>query len=99
MTISDLPRKVKMENAKGRVIDQVSVLREFKEEGYDNCFQIQQIIWQDGSESIRFAYYKKPHGSDKSEWMFTNRPPNIEHNTLQELFIKAKKKNWFKNIL
>ncbi len=88
-----------MEDAKGNVIDQVSILREFKEKGYDNCFQIQQIKWQDGTESIRFAYYKKLHGSDESRWRFTNRPPNIEHDILQELLKKAKKKDWFKNLL
>lgn len=97
MGISPLPRKVKFGMLVGEVIDEVSCQRDF--ESVDCLFLIQQIRWSDDYDTIRFAYYTKPHGSSEEEWGYANRPPNMEPGALKELIRKAKGKSWFKHIL
>jgi hypothetical protein len=97
MGISPLPRKVTFGQYVGEVIDEVRCERDFEDS--DCMFLIQQIRWQDGSESIRFAYYTRPHGGDESQWNYANRPPNMESEVLEELINEARARPWFRTIL
>ena len=97
MGISPLPRRVEMGEFVGRVTDEVSIQRDF--ENTDCLFLIQLVRWNDDSETIRFAYYTKPHGSDESQWNYANRPPNIEPDVLRELISRARRRPWFSSVL
>jgi len=94
MGISPLPRRVKFDDYRGNVIDEVWVQEDYP--NGDFRFFIQQIRWDNGSESIRFAYYTKPHGSGDSQWNFANRAPNIEAESLRELLRRARGRSWFR---
>jgi hypothetical protein len=95
MGISPLPRPAKFGDYIGEVIDEVWVQEDYPSGDYR--FFIQRIHWQDGSDSIRFAYYMKPHGNDDSEWHFVNRAPNIEPEHLRELIRRARQNDWFRH--
>jgi hypothetical protein len=94
MGISPLPRKAKFGDHVGKVIDEVGIRD--NSESADFLFLIQQICWKDGTESIRFAYYKKPRGSSKSSWRFANRAPSLELKPLKELMKEARRRDWFR---
>ena len=97
MGITPLPRSVKFRNYIGEVIDEVWVQEDYEDTDYR--FFIQQIRWSDGSESIRFAYYTKPHESSDDAWNYANRPPNIESDSLRELIRRARNRPWFRNVV
>ena len=97
MGISPLPRPVKYGNYTGEVVDEVSYQRDY--ENTDCLFLVQHIRWSDGSESIRFAYYTKPHGSSEDEWGYANRSPDMEPDVLRELIRRARNRPWFREII
>lgn len=97
MGISPLPRRVEFGDYVGQVIDEVRCQEDF--EDTDCLFLIQQIRWSDGSETIRFAYYTKPHGSSEDKWNYANRPPNIGPDCLKELIRRARERPWFRGII
>jgi len=94
MGLSPLPRKVRFGSHIGEIIDEVSCRRDFTRK--DCLFLIQNVRWSDGSETVRFAYYTKPHGTSEGEWGYANRPPNMEPKVLRELIKKARAKPWFR---
>jgi hypothetical protein len=94
MGISPLPRKAKFGDHIGKVMDEVSIRDDSRSNDYR--FFIQQIHWKDGTESIRFAYYKKPHGSGESSWRFARSAPSLELKPLRKLIRKARQKSWFR---
>jgi len=96
MGISPLPRRVHFGNYIGEVIDEVWVQEDY--EVTDYRFFMQQIRWSDGSESIRFAYYSKPHERDDDAWNYSNRPPNMKPSTLGELLRGAGSRRWFRGL-
>jgi len=93
MGISPLPRRVKFKGYRGHVIDEVWIQEDFDD--LDYRFFIQQIRWDDGEESIRIAYYTRPHGTDDTQWGFANRAPNIYPENLRELIRRAMQRNLF----
>jgi hypothetical protein len=99
MGISPLPRRVEMGEYVGEVIDEVMVERAYQDG--DFAFLIQRIRWGsgDGSETIRFAYYQKTHGTNENQYFFVNRSPSIDPDAVAELIKKAKKKPWFSSLI
>lgn len=97
MGISPLPRRAKYGNYIGQVIDEVKYQRDY--EISDCLLLIQRIKWRDGSESIRFAYYTKPHGSSEDEWNYANRAPDMQPEVLRELIGRARNKPWFREVV
>ena len=97
MGISPLPRRVQFGDYIGEVLDEVWVQEDFEDTDYR--FFIQQIRWFDGSETIRFAYYTRPHGSNENAWNYANRPPNIGENSLRRLLQLARDRPWFRGII
>ena len=99
MGISPLPRRTEMGGYVGEVIDEVMVEREYQDG--DFAFLIQKIKWgtNGDSETIRFAYYKKPHGTDESQYGYANRAPSLDPDALKELIKKAKRKPWFSSLI
>jgi len=96
MGISPLPRRVKMGEYLGEVTHEVMVEREYQDG--DFAFLIQRINWGD-SETIRFAYYKKPHGTDNSKYFFVNRAPSIDPDAVKELIERARREPWFGSLV
>lgn len=97
MGISPLPRRAQYGNYVGQVIDEVSCRRDY--ENTDCLFLIQHIRWSDGSESIRFAYYTKPHRSSEDKWGYANRSPDMEPDVLRELINRARNRPWFRELI
>lgn len=97
MGISPLPRRAKYGNYVGQVIDEVRYQRDFSD--HDCLFLIQHIKWRDGSETIRFAYYTKPHGASEDEWNYANRAPDMEPEVLRELIRRARTRLWFRGVI
>jgi hypothetical protein len=97
MGISPLPRHVEFGGYVGQVIDEVWA-QEIYPSG-DHKFFMQRIHWQDGTDSVRFTGYIKPHGSNDSEWRFVRTAPNIEPESLRELMRKARQNDWFRRWL
>jgi len=77
---------------KGTVKDDV-----WKEEKSDNGREfvdlIQYIKFDNGVFGIRICYYVRNNKREK--WKFANRPLSITSEALEELLIKARKKDWF----
>lgn len=97
MGVLPLPRRVRYGDYVGKVIDEVSCQIDY--ENGDCLFLIQHIRWSDGSKSIRFTYYTKPHGAGEDEWAYANRAPDMEPSVLRELIRRARDKPWFREVI
>jgi len=83
------------ETYKFTIVDEVSITREYKERGKINRYHklIQVIQYDDGDYGFRFGYYR--YNPEKDRWVWGQFTKIINPEEWDELYKKAKKKNFF----